>query len=167
MQNKDEKHKLIKGWGADIDTKNEPTYPIKKNTDDDHKRLNYVRPPLQQKTVEVLHSNERPSVSAVFGTSVPPSGLSGMIRRFAFRYSESSFGHWFPLIFADRVNVWEGIIHDFGRGKLPNIWAEKGVKADWKYNKPEYIAKTTAKIVFTLVFLSFMMSGSRKKKRKR
>jgi hypothetical protein len=167
MKNTDEKYKHIKGWGTDIDSKNDPTYPIKKNTDDDHKRLNYVRPPLQPENIEVLHSNERPSVSAVFGTSVPPSGLSGLIRRFAFRYSESSFGHWFPLIFADRVNVWEGIIHDFGRGKLPNIWAEKGVKADWKYNRTDFVARTTAKVVFTLVFFGIMMSGSRKKKRKR
>lgn len=167
MKSTDEKYKLIKGWGTDIDPKNEPTYPIKKKTDDDHKRLNYVRPSLQPKNIEVLHSNERPSVSAVFGTSVPPSGLSGIIRRFAFRYSESSFGHWFPLIFADKVNVWEGIIQDFGRGKLPNIWAEKGVKADWKYNRTEYVARTTAKVVFTLVFFGIMMSGSRKKKRKR
>ncbi len=49
---------------------------------------------MQPVNVEVLHSNERPHLTAVFGTSSPPSGLSGSIRRFAFRYSESSYGHW-------------------------------------------------------------------------
>jgi hypothetical protein len=103
----------------------------------------------------------------VYGTSVPPSGLSGMIRRLAFRYSESSFGHWFPLIFADRVNVLEGIINDFGKGHVPNIWKEKGVKADLKYNKKAYIAKTAAKVVVAMVVFGLMMTGREKKKRRR
>ncbi len=125
----------INGWGIDADDRNEPTYPIKEYTGDDHQRINWVRPPLQMVDVEILHSNERPNVTAVFGTTVPPSGLSGAIRRFAFRYSESSYAHWLPLLFADRVNVVEGIIDDLKSGTIPNIFAEKGWKAEWKYNK--------------------------------
>lgn len=145
----------IKGWGVDADPKNEPTYPIKKYTGDDHERLNWERPALQPLTVEVLHSNERPGLSAVYGTSVPPSGLSGNIRRFAFKYSESSYGHWLPLLVADRVNVIEGIVDDIKKGHIPNIFAEKGWKAAWKYNRAGMIRKIalTALATAALVML--------------
>src|SRR6187200_1171435 len=98
-----DKYKHIKGWGIDADPENEPTYPMKNYNGDDHKRSNYTRPPLQRADVEVLHSNERPGLSAVFGTVCPPSGLSGLIRRFAFKYSEESLKHWFALVLADRI----------------------------------------------------------------
>lgn len=137
----EKKYTHIKGWGVDADPENEPTYPIKKYTGDDHNRINWERPEQQPVTVEILHSNERPSVSAVFGTSVPPSGLSGNIRRYAFKHSESSYGHWLPLLLADRVNVVEGIIDDLKKGHVPNIFAEKGWKAAWKHNPQGLIKK--------------------------
>lgn len=155
----------IKGWGIDADPENEPTYPMKHYTGDDHQRLNWERPPLQPQTVEVLHSNERPYMTATFGTSSPPSGLSGMIRRFAFRYSESSYAHWLPLVFADRVNVIEGIINDLKIGIVPNILAEKGWKAEWKYNKKGLIKKL-AVAAGTAIVLS-LITGNKKQKRKK
>jgi hypothetical protein len=129
----------IKGWGIDADPENEPTYPYKEYTGDDHQRLNWERPPLQEQNVEILKSNERPNLSAAFGTSTPPSGLSGAIRRYAFKYSEGSWGHWLPLILADRVNVVEGLIDDLKRGYIPNIFAERGWAAEWKYNRKGFI----------------------------
>jgi hypothetical protein len=131
----------IKGWGIDADPENEPTYPMKNYTGDDHKRTNYERPWLQAVTVEKLQSNERPSLSAVHGTSVPPSGLSGMLRRFAFRYSEGMFRHWLPLLLADRINMVEGVIDDFKKGHVPNVFAEMGAKAEWKHNKAGIVKK--------------------------
>jgi hypothetical protein len=87
----------------------------------------------------VLHSNERHNIPAVFGTSVPPSGLSGMIRKIAFRYSEGSFAHWLPLLLADRVNVIEGFLSDLAHGHFPNIAAEKGWGARWKYDRKKAV----------------------------
>jgi hypothetical protein len=98
----------IKGWGVDADPRNDPTYPMKHRNDGEHAGYSWERPPQQPITTEILHSIERPDVTSVFGTSTPPSGLSGSIRRFAFRYSESSYGHWLPLMLADRVSVVEG-----------------------------------------------------------
>jgi hypothetical protein len=135
MESQSKKYEHIKGWGIDADPENEPTYPMKKWTGDDHRRLNYERPTLQPIDVEVLHSNERPNVAAVFGTVAPPSGLSGVIRRFAFRYSEGKWWHWLALIAADRVNMVEGIVDDLKGGHVPNIPAEMGMGAAWKYNK--------------------------------
>ncbi len=119
----------INGWGVDADPKNEPTYPIKNYTGDDHQRLNWERPPLQEVTVEILKSSERPTLTAVFGTSVPPSGLSGVIRRYAFKSSESEYGHWLPLLLADRINVVEGILDDLRQGPCSEYFRRKRLES--------------------------------------
>jgi len=162
MENIADQYTHIKGWGVDADPTNEPTHPMKKYTGDDHKRINWERPALQQYKVEILKSNERPTLSAVNGTAVPPSGLSGAIRRYAFKYSESSYGHWLPLLLADRINVVEGIVDDIKSGHFPNILAEKGIAADWKYNRKALIQKTVAFAAVGLVVWAALKS---KKKR--
>lgn len=141
MESITDKYTHIKGWGVDADPENEPTYPMKNYTGDDHRRIHYPRPPLQPVNVEILHSNERPNITAVFGTSAPPSGLSGAVRRYAFRYSEGSWAHWLSLILADRINVVEGIADDLKQGIVPNIWKERGWNAEWKYNRKAFVQK--------------------------
>ena len=155
----------INGWGMDADPENEPTYPMKDYTGDDHKRINYETPTMQQQHVELLISPERPRRSAVFGTSSPPSGLSGMIRRYAFKFSESSYGHWLPLLLADRINVVEGIIQDLGRGHIPNIFAERGGKAAWKHN-PKAVAKNVLVAVVVTSVVVALLTRKDKKTRK-
>lgn len=154
--NFESRYRHIKGWGIDADPKNEPTYPMKKYTGDDHKRLNWQRPPLQPVIVEILHSIERPNLTAVFGTSTPPSGLSGAIRRYAFKYSEGSWNHWLPLLLADRVNVVEGVIDDLKHGHVPNIFAEKGWKAAWKYNRQGVIKKVVVTALVTTAIIAWL-----------
>jgi hypothetical protein len=146
----------IKGWGIDADPENEPTYPMKNWTGDDHQRLGWERPPLQPGSVELLRSIERPNNSATFGTSVPPSGVSGAIRRFAFRYSESTYLHWLPLLIADRVNVVEGIIDDLRKGYVPNPLAERGWKAEWKYNRKGVIKNIAAGLIVTAAIIALL-----------
>jgi hypothetical protein len=127
--------KDIPGWGIDADPQNNPTYPMKRYTGADYQRINYERAVQQPVNVEVLHSNERPAITRVFGTSTPPSGISGMLRRYAFKFSEGSAAHWMTLILADRVNVVEGLVDDLKQGHVPNIFAERGWQAEWKYNR--------------------------------
>jgi len=131
----------VKGWGIDADAENDPTYPMKTRNNGEHAGYTWERPTQQSVSVEVLHSNERPNVSAAFGTATPPAGLSGMIRREAFKYSESSYGHWLPLMLADRIGIIEGIVADLGRGHIPNIFGERGWKAEWKYNRATLMTK--------------------------
>jgi hypothetical protein len=130
MQPKD-----IPGWGIDADAKNNPTYPMKNYTGADFERIHYERAIQQEVTVDVFQSIERPSITRVFGTSTPPRGLSGLVRRFAFKFSEADARHWLSLILADRVNVVEGIIDDLRHGHVPNFFAERGWRAEWKYNR--------------------------------
>lgn len=131
----------VKGWGIDADPENDPTYPIKKRVDGEHAGYNWERSAQQPIEVEVLHSNERPNVSATFGTATPPAGLSGMIRREAFKFSENSYGHWLPLMLADRVGIVEGVVDDLARGHIPNVFSERGWKAEWKHNRAELMTK--------------------------
>lgn len=160
----DSRYDHIIGWGIDIDRENDPTYPIKHRTNEEHAGNTWERPTQQQESVEVLSSNERNNLPAVFGTTLPPSGVSGVLRRFAFRYSESDYLHWLPLMLADRINVVEGRIKDLAHGHVPNIVAERGLRAEWKYNKKKCIAKaaTTAVIASAAVALIVM----RKKRKK-
>lgn len=139
----------INGWGVDADPKNDPTYPMKKRTDAEHKGYSWKRPTLQESDVEVHHSNERPNVTAVYGTSVPPSGLSGVIRRHAFNYSESSYRHWLSLMLADRVNMVEGIVDDLRHGHVPNLFSERGLRADWHYDRRRLVTKCAVGLALT------------------
>lgn len=146
----------IKGWGVDANTTNDPTYPMKQRNNGEHAGYSWERPPQQPVTVEVLHSNERPSLTAVFGTSTPPTGLSGVLRRFAFRYSESSYGHWLPLMLADRVGVVEGIVSDIGHGHIPNIFAELGWKAEWQHNRTNLVRRTLVRAVLASAVIAYV-----------
>ncbi|WP_373496045.1 hypothetical protein [Aquiflexum sp.] len=127
--------------------KNDPTYPIqnRKKGPLKYERKDQKQQPVEQ---EVLHSNERPNVSAVYGVGPEPSGLSGKLRRFAFEHGENEFSHWIPLILADRVNAIEGILDDIKHAKFPNIIKEKGWPAQWKHDKKGLITKLA---IFTTI----------------
>jgi len=148
----------IKGWGVDADPKNDPTYPMKLRNDGEHAGYSWERPPQQPISVEVLHSNERPDLTSVFGTSTPPSGASGAIRRIAFRYSESSYGHWLPLMLADRVSVVEGVLDDLEQGHVPNIFAERGWKAEWKHERTSLLRRILVRAVLVSAAVAYFSS---------
>jgi hypothetical protein len=152
----------IQGWGADLEDKFRPASKM------------WEAPPLgtgahwnvpeQQPNFRDFHSIERPRTTHVFGDTVRPKGLSGVIRGFAFKYSESSWGHWLPLMLADRINVVEGFFEDLARGKLPNPWKEGGFSADWKYNKPGLAARLfKGGLLMAIPFLAFFLIINRKK----
>src|SRR4051794_32757819 len=79
MNYSDKDYSHIKGWGIDADPENDPTYPMRQpRTDEEQNGYSWNRPTLQVVDREILHSIERPNLTAVFGTSTPPSGLSGV-----------------------------------------------------------------------------------------
>ena len=148
----------IKGWSVDADPKNDPTYPMKRRKDGEHSGYSWERPLQQPITVEILHSNERPDVTAVFGASTPPSGLSGILRRIAFRYSESSYGHWLPLMLADRLSVVEGVLGDLEHGHFPNVFAERGWKAEWRHNRTSLVRRILVSAVLASATVAYLSS---------
>jgi len=153
----------IKGWGIDADTKNDPTYPMKNRTDEEQEGYTWQRPEQQQDNVEILKSVERPNLTAVFGTAAPPSGVSGAIRRAAYKYSESSYGRWLPLIMADRIDMVEGIVDDLSRGYVPNIFAESGWGAELKYNRKNFLLKAAAGAAITAALATVVIYTNKKR----
>jgi hypothetical protein len=131
----------IPGWGVDADPANDPTYPIRNQGEDHGLDTAWDRPAVQRADVEILRSIEHIRQPAVIGTSTPPMGLSGMMRRAAFRWSESNWLHWLILMGADRINVVEGVIVDLAHARIPNIPAEMGIRAELRYNKPGFARK--------------------------
>lgn len=130
----------IQGWGADLDRKNRPAVPMEHSPP----RLDGapIAAPVQQpERIEVLVSPERPHITPLFGTSTPPKGLSGMLRRLAFKTTENDIRHFLLLLMADRINVVEGIGEDLLSGHVPNVFAEMGIKAEWEHNKAGLVRK--------------------------
>jgi hypothetical protein len=145
----------IQGWGADLDHKNRPGVPMER-TPPRFIHQHEGKLPQQPENVEVLVSSERfGQITPIFGTAQPPSGLSGMLRRLAFKWSENDMRHWLILLAADRVNVVEGIGEDLAQGKVPNVLAEMGIKAEWEHNRSGLIKKAAiaGAVVGTAVYL--------------
>jgi hypothetical protein len=131
----------IVGWGADLDRKDRPGVPMER-TPPRFIHQYEGKLPQQPENVEVLVSTERDNaITPVFGTAQPPSGLSGMLRRYAFKWSENDLRHWLVLLAADRINVVEGVGEDLARGKVPNVLGEMGIKAEWAHNRAGLIKK--------------------------
>ena len=127
------KHSHIKGWGSDLDHAKRPAYP-RERTPPRLEGIHWDKPEQQPRNVEILCSIERPGITPVFGTPQPPRGMSGSLRRIAFRYSENDVRHWMLLLLADRINVGEGLIEDLSHGHVPRIYAEMGGRAELKHN---------------------------------
>ena len=136
----------VTGWGVDADPRNDPTYPYRRREDDSGPAKAWDRPTQQRPDVEVLRSIEHNRLPAVVGTSTPPSGLSGTMRRAAFRYSESDWTHWLMLLGADRVNVVEGVLTDLAHGRVPNIPAEMGIRAAWRHDRQALVTKAAVTV---------------------
>jgi hypothetical protein len=153
----------IPGWGMDADPENDPTYPMKHYNGADHQRFNYEKAPQQPIDIEMFHSIERPGVTRVFGTSTPPAGLSGAIRRYAYKFSEATATHWMTLILADRIDVIQGKLNDIKEGVIPNPWHERGWRAEWKHNRTAFIGKAATTTLLVTIGIAMMC---RKKKSK-
>ena len=151
----------IEGWGADLDPAVRPAGP-KERTPPRFINRHWDELEHQRPTVKVFHSTERPGLTPVFGTAQPPSGLSGMIRSGAFKYSENDLRHWLMLLFADRVNVVEGIIDDLAHGHVPDFFTEMGGPAEWRHNRNGFVRKA---FIAGGVAAVLLYANSRRKRR--
>jgi hypothetical protein len=130
----------IQGWGADLDPADRPAYPMER-TPPRLDNVHWTQPEQQPVRQKIYRSTERPGITPVFGTSTPPKWFSGKIRDIAYRYSENDLRRWFLLLFADRINVAEGIGDDLRKGHVPDVLGEMGIKSEWKYNRAGLLRK--------------------------
>ncbi|HYO51957.1 hypothetical protein [Archangium sp.] len=52
------------------------------------------------------HGRPNKPMPPVFGTAIPPRGLSGAIRKLAYRYPDHYPRHWLLMMLGDRVDSW-------------------------------------------------------------
>jgi hypothetical protein len=121
---------MIPGWGADLDPKDRPGVPRERFIT--QTGAHWEEPDRQEPTVKVLVSTEHKGLTPVFGTAQPPSGISGVLRQIAFKYSEGRKLHWMLLLLADRVNVIEGIITGLLKGRPDHPIQEMGLASEFK-----------------------------------
>jgi len=129
-ESSDDLRKRIPGWGADLDPKDRPSVP-REVYDPGSTGAHWDFPERQPETFPRERSIEHKFLTPVFGTSCPPKGLSGVIRRYAYRrFSEARAAHWLLLIAADRVDVAESRVTSLLQGHPDNVIAETGIRAE-------------------------------------
>jgi len=155
------RHAHIPGWGVDLDLADRPAVP-KERTPPRLEGVHWEQPVSQRASIEVLKSIEHPTRPPIFGTGPAPSGLSGSIRRYAFGFSENDVRHWLLLLFADRVNVGEGLVSDLAQGHVPNLYAEMGGRAELRHNPLGAVRKAAVlAAVIGLGYMAMRRSGGR------
>lgn len=103
----DELRARIPGWGADLDPADRPSVP-QEVFDPTFSGAHWEFPERQPERWPRERSIEHKFLTPVFGTSCPPRGLSGAIRKYSYRkYSEARAAHWLLLLAADRVDTLE------------------------------------------------------------
>lgn len=129
-------HDHIIGWGVDADKSKRPAHQMWQPIESTGA---HWKVPEQQPNFRDFYSMERPGPTHVFGSTVHPKGLSGLIRKFAFaKFSEGHWEHWILLMFADRINVFEGLIDDVLKGTRPHLLEERGWNVDKKFKTARY-----------------------------
>lgn len=119
----------IPGWGVDLDPADRPSYPREQPGIETGARWDF--PERQQEKWPRERSVEHAFLTPVFGTSTPPRGASGAIRKYAYKYSEGRAAHWLLLIAADRVDAWESHLRSFATLRPDNPVTETGVLSEF------------------------------------
>jgi hypothetical protein len=131
-ESSDQLRARIPGWGVDLDPKDRPSVP-KEQFLPDLSGAHWEFPERQPERWPRERSIEHKFLTPVFGTSCPPKGLSGVIRKFAYRkYSEGRAAHWLLLIAADRVDAVESHLTSFLTAHPDNPITETGVLSEAK-----------------------------------
>ena len=130
----DELRERIPGWGADLDPKDRPSVP-RLQFRDDFTGAHWEFPERQPETWPRERSIEHEMLTPVFGTSTPPRGLSGVLRRYAYaRHSEAKAAHWLILLFADRVDAWEHHLQSFVTLRPDNPITQTGIRTEFTHH---------------------------------
>jgi hypothetical protein len=131
-ESSDQLRARIPGWGVDLDPKDRPSVP-KLQFQEDLTGAHWDFPERQPEKWPRERSIEHKFLTPVFGTTCPPKGLSGVLRKLAYRgYSEGRAAHWLILLAADRVDAWESHLRSFATPRPDNPITETGVLSEVK-----------------------------------
>ncbi len=126
----------IPGWGVDLDPKDRPAFP--REQPDLVSGAHWDFPERQPELWPRERSMEHKFLTPVFGTSCPPKGLSGVLRKYAYaRYSEGRAAHWIILLAADRVDAVESHLKSALTLHPDNPITETGVRTEFSHGGVE------------------------------
>jgi hypothetical protein len=127
----DELRARIPGWGADLNKEDRPSVPKLKFLETG---AHWDFPERQPEKWPRERSIEHRFLTPVFGTAQPPSGLSGVMRKFAYKkFSEGRAAHWLILLYADRVDAAEHHLRSLLTLRPDNPITETGIKAEFSH----------------------------------
>ena len=130
----DELRTHIPGWGVDLDPRDRPSVP-REHFDPELTGAHWDFPERQEERWPRERSIEHMFLTPVFGTSCPPKGLSGVMRKYAYRrFSEARAAHWLILIAADRVDAFESHLRSFVTTRPDNPITETGVRSEFSHH---------------------------------
>jgi hypothetical protein len=133
-ESSDELRARIPGWGVDLDPKDRPSVP-QEQFDPNLNGAHWEFPERQPERWPRERSIEHKFLTPVFGTACPPKGISGRMRRLAYRkYSEARAAHWLVLLAADRVDVLESTLRSFVSAHPDNPITETGVLSEFSHH---------------------------------
>jgi hypothetical protein len=126
----DELRARIPGWGVDLDPADRPSFP-RERFDPGATGAHWEFPDRQEELQPRERSIEHGILPPVFGTVAPLHGVSGLIRRTAYkRYSEARLAHWLLLIAGDRVDALGAQVQGVLGGKPDDPITESGVQTE-------------------------------------
>jgi hypothetical protein len=96
----------IRGWGADAALEDRPGVPAELDPPRPLGNMSLGMPTQQTVGRPSVKSRQRP-LPPVYGTAIPPRGLSGIVRRLAYRVPDYKPRRWMLLLIADRIDVIE------------------------------------------------------------
>jgi hypothetical protein len=133
-ESSDELRARIPGWGVDLDPADRPSVP-KEQFDPTFSGAWWEFPERQPEKWPRERSIEHKFLTPVFGTSCPPHGVSGAMRKYAYkRYSEARAAHWLLLLAADRVDAAGSTARSFLTRRPDNLIAETGVLSELSHH---------------------------------
>jgi hypothetical protein len=125
----DELRRTVPGWGVDLRPEDRPSYPKEIAAETG---AHWDFPERQPELMPREKSTEHKFLTPVFGTAQPLKGLSGVIRRYAYTFSEGQTAHWLLLMAGDRVDVLESRCSALLSGRPDNVIAETGVMSEFR-----------------------------------
>ena len=133
-ESSDQLRARIPGWGVDLDPKDRPSVP-RERFDPSLSGAHWDFPERQPEKWPRERSNEHKFLTPVFGTSCPPKGVSGLMRKYAYkRFSEARMAHWLILVVADRVDAFGSHLRSFATLRPDNPITETGVRSELSHH---------------------------------
>ena len=133
-ESSDQLRARIPGWGVDLDPRDRPSVP-RERFDPDLSGAHWDFPARQPEKWPRERSIAHKFLTPVFGTSCPPKGLSGRMRKYAYdRFSEARASHWLILVAADRVDAVESHLRSFMTLRPDNPITETGIRSELSHH---------------------------------